>query len=87
MVFGALLDAGELGVAMAIADFHGQPMLGVVHDHCRHLGVRHREALPAHSEVRDNLQLGHGRIGVTVRAEQRTLAEALAEAGRAGGLT
>jgi hypothetical protein len=39
LVLPAHFDAGEPGVAVPVAHLHGQPMLGVVHNHSGHLGI------------------------------------------------
>ena len=44
LVLAAHFDAGELGIALAIAHFHGQPMLGVVHNDSRDLGIHHPDS-------------------------------------------
>ena len=38
-VLGAHFEAGQLGVAIPAAHFHGEPVLSG--DHCGHLGVHH----------------------------------------------
>ena len=39
LVLAAFFDAGESGIAVSIADLHRQPMVGVIDDHSRNLGI------------------------------------------------